>query len=507
MSDMPEPSPLPTPEALGAVNEPLSASDPESPRDMFNGGLSTYRGVSPEEYKAVLTTGLVALDTNTLLSLYRYHEATRQDLLRVLVALGECLWIPHHAMHEFLERRPDVIQERTRHADSTIIELKTLVEKYVERVTMWARRTGLGSDVISIATTTINKASTKIENRIISDSADAGLEDAEDIGKDPIVAALEPILRNHVGNPLPYNEIMRAKEEARERIKNKRAPGFMDANKKEGNLEGDYLIWHETLREAKRRNSDVLFITGDVKKDWWRMEKGEAKGPHQELAAELEAQVGTRLYMLRPESLLKHAHALLAINVDDESIKDATRVSRTAFSAWNTRMDIPDLQSAAIALAAKIQLEERLRPGSPASQYISPALLMLLGTPANLGKQEYLNRAWDLVRAPYPLAEDYQYDVGDKEILSGIAQIRNIAVNIWLNEKADEFINNPPASPEVLDFGPLPPHVAGVHIRPIVWDEDGVGQYEFSIKLKDGGIYEITRVVPLSRSPKSSIAT
>ena len=104
----------------------------------------------------------------------------------------------------------------------------------------------------------------------------------------------------------------------------------MDANKKNGDPIGDYLIWVETLEEATRLKVDVLFVTGDTKEDWWRQERGQAKGPHPQLAEEMRNVSGVRLFMLRPASFLKHAGELLHVKVSPESVQDAQRVTATA---------------------------------------------------------------------------------------------------------------------------------------------------------------------------------
>jgi PIN like domain len=108
----------------------------------------------------------------------------------------------------------------------------------------------------------------------------------------------------------------------------------MDANKKNGDPIGDYLIWIETLEEAARLKVDVLFVTGDTKEDWWRQERGQAKGPHPQLAEEMQNAAGVRLFMLRPASFLKHAGDLLHVKVSPESVQDAQRVTATADLKW-----------------------------------------------------------------------------------------------------------------------------------------------------------------------------
>lgn len=299
---------------------------------IFDGGLHTYRTVPADEYKSVLKDGLVVLDTNALLDLYRYHDSTRKDFLNLYASLGNHLWIPHQVMQEFFERRPDVLDERATSLSETINDLQGRIQQYRERIATWANRVNLPEADRDSVLRIIDNASAQVEKRIRQLSHDDSLKDAEDTLKDPVLTELATILDGKVGFPLPASEITNAKQEANRRIEDKRPPGFMDARKKI-NAEGDYLIWDEVLREASARKVDVLFITGEKKKDWWRIERGQAKGPLPELAAELESRAGTRLYMLHPPRLAEHVPG----TVSEQSVQDAKRVSNKASIGWRPR--------------------------------------------------------------------------------------------------------------------------------------------------------------------------
>jgi PIN like domain len=156
---------------------------------------------------------------------------------------------------------------------------------------------------------------------------------ASDTGKDPVLAGLVPILNGRVGKGLDETEYKKTLEEAKRRAEEKRPPGYKDAGRP-----GDYLIWVETLREAKQRHLDVLIVTGDVKEDWWRQEHGKQRGPRPELAEEMRHFAGTRLFMLRPESLLLHAREILRVEVRDESVQDVERVSEVENGGWTAEV-------------------------------------------------------------------------------------------------------------------------------------------------------------------------
>jgi PIN like domain len=312
-----------------------NASDAEG---IFVGRFDVYRTVTEDDYRAVLTSGLVVLDTSALLNLYRYHAKTREELVQVLRRLRGRVWVPDHAMYEFFEGRLGVIDNRAKELRQAIDRLNGYGAELEQVIRTWANRVSLPQEqTAELIEAGLQPASTSIASlvdKIREISVDNAFEHADDTAKDPVIAALNEILVNGVGEPLPDDELQEVKKAARKRSDDKIPPGWKDADKSE-NPEGDYLIWYQTLQEAKRRGTDVLFVTGDVKEDWWRRERGELKGPLPALMQELRAIAGVRLYMLRPASLLAHAGAALGIEVSSESVKDAERVSTQAAVSWD----------------------------------------------------------------------------------------------------------------------------------------------------------------------------
>ncbi len=159
---------------------------------------------------------------------------------------------------------------------------------------------------------------------------------------EPVLRELEALLDRKVG-PAPDDvDRQAAVDEDNARVSRQQPPGYLDAEKIDSNLPegaaGDYLVWHQTLQEATRRNLDVLLITGDEKEDWWWRYRSEFLGPRVELAAELRATCERRLFMMRPIDLLKRA-ATLKITVSRESVDDVERVSRetTMGPTWSAQ--------------------------------------------------------------------------------------------------------------------------------------------------------------------------
>lgn len=270
-------------------------------------GFEAYRTVIEADYRSLLTKGLVVPDTNVFLNLYRYNEQTRNDLFTVLRGLGDRLWVPRQVMVEFWRNRETVLLD-PRDTDKTAKEMGAHRDDAISTFRSWANRVGLPSKRTEELGNVLSKAFGEVIDGVGELADDDASQFASDTGKDPVLAGLVPILNGRVGKGLDETDYKKALEEAKRRTEEKRPPGYKDAGRP-----GDYLIWFETLREAKQRHLDVLIVTGDVKEDWWRQEHGKQRGPRPELAEEMRHFAGTRLFMLRPESLLLHAREILRV--------------------------------------------------------------------------------------------------------------------------------------------------------------------------------------------------
>ncbi|HEJ1194234.1 TPA: hypothetical protein SLU40_002079 [Pseudomonas aeruginosa] len=63
---------------------------------------------------------IFALDTNVLLNLYRYSDATKEKLIEALTAIKDRLWIPYRVAEEYLENRLNTILEQQNKYETTI---------------------------------------------------------------------------------------------------------------------------------------------------------------------------------------------------------------------------------------------------------------------------------------------------------------------------------------------------------------------------------------------------
>ncbi|MFJ2368369.1 PIN-like domain-containing protein [Microbacterium sp. NPDC087665] len=296
-------------------------------RGLFS-GFEHYRILGASEIRTALENGMIALDTNVLLSLYRYNDKTVQDLLSIVNAAGRRLFIPHQVMREFWRNRQAVIASLGGASKDAQAALGKNAASTKDAISRWAKNVAIPDEDRSALLTEVDTFYAKIRARIGNEPV--RIETHTPTARDSLLAKLEHLLDGIVGPPLDEAEWADAVAEGEKRVENLVPPGYMDAGKLESDLpegaSGDYLVWHQLLAEGRIRGTDCILVTADTKEDWWnRGERGAAIGPRMELIEEYLAKAGHRFFLLEPADLLRHS-TVLGVGTNPESLNDIERV-------------------------------------------------------------------------------------------------------------------------------------------------------------------------------------
>lgn len=288
---------------------------------------------TPEQYKDIWENALFVFDTNTLLNLYRYQEETRNEFLQVLNKISNRIWIPHHVALEFQRNRLTVICEQKELFSKTkkALEITTkTLNVELEKLKLNKRHSLINIDNF-----------TKSFNDLVV-SFGRELEDIkgsqQHLSKpDDLKEQLEILFENRVGTaPIDQKTIDELYKIAESRYKNKIPPGYLDNDKSDVCLDsnliykkkfGDFLVWEQILEHTKKNNiTKVIFITNDLKEDWWW--KFDASGekfnqPRPELIDEASHQGGINDFiMYDSEKFLSFSSVYLEVQVSDNSVKE-----------------------------------------------------------------------------------------------------------------------------------------------------------------------------------------
>lgn len=291
-------------------------------------GFEAYRVLTAEDIKRALQHGVVALDTNVLLNLYRYNEKTVDDLLRVAEAAAERLFVPHQVVREFWRNRQLVIASlgsASRDAQAALAKNSTSTKDAIAR---WAKSVALPSEERANLTKEVDDFYEGLRERVGEEPITVSAHTPT--SEDRLLARLEQLLEDSVGPALSEEEWKKAVEEGERRVENSIPPGYMDVEKLESDLpegaSGDYLVWHQLLLEGAERGVDLVLVTADTKEDWWnRADRGSIIGARHELVDEYLQATGCRFFLLEPADLIKHSSAL-GVGTSLESVQDIERV-------------------------------------------------------------------------------------------------------------------------------------------------------------------------------------
>ena len=272
---------------------------------------------SAAEQAALWQAATFALDTNVLLNVYRYADATREDLFRVLGALTSRIWVPFQVAREFYRNRLEVIQEQS----DKYGELENTLQKFLNTLRGSFHRSAFLriADVESHLRPAIESATQLIQER---------RKLHPDLLHDDIyLERLAALVGSSLGTEPDSATLDKRHSDAQARIDRLVPPGYRDAKKPPPDRYGDVLIWFELLDLAEASNKPVIFVTDDDKEDWWQIVRGEKLGARPELREEMRKRANVEFHIYTAARFLEAAGKDLDVGIAKSSIDDASRIA------------------------------------------------------------------------------------------------------------------------------------------------------------------------------------
>jgi len=277
-----------------------------------------------EETKQLWKDGLLTLDANVLLDLYRYHENTRNSILRSIESFKGRLWLSHQTAEEFFRNRAKVIVGSSAGFKQAADELAKLRKTYVSSLEQ------LQSNRI-IATDIVEKLNTSLTGAI--NQADQEIETARSafpnyLEQDPILDQLLMHFDGAIGKAFNEEELKVAKTEGERRKKSQVPPGYMDDGKDGDRPYGDYYMWRQILDHAKSQSRPMILVTSERKEDWWERPSGKTIGPRQELLKEAHEYAAQKILIYQTDRFLQFAAELIGSKVDENAVDEIRAIDR-----------------------------------------------------------------------------------------------------------------------------------------------------------------------------------
>lgn len=277
---------------------------------------------SKDEIKKLWELAIFSVDANVVLNLYRYSEETQMKILNVLSYLAKIkrLWISYQVAHEYLKNRLTVIKKQ-KDAYSELLKkleqdknsIKANLESHKRHPYLQIENLkNLFSDAFNSTEELIKKMS----------------ESHPDLTHDdPVLERVSEIFDGIIGKEPTHEEYDAIYKEGKKRYDKEVPPGYADlAEKKndpEQSLYGDLLIWKQIISHAKNQKKDIIFVTDDLKEDWWLKHNGRTISARPELMKEFNLQTNSQSILIyKPEQFLHYSEVYLQQNIGEDAIEE-----------------------------------------------------------------------------------------------------------------------------------------------------------------------------------------
>lgn len=297
-------------------------------KDLFPGHYQPTQA----DFDRLWKDGVLVLDTNVLLNLYRHNPNDREALITVLEKEQGRIWIPHHVALEYQQSRLSVIDARLSSYDAILNSVRDAVARINKD---HAERRIKNVDVQSFITE-LEANTARLEERIKT----AQEKESTTLLDDALRGRIENIFTGRIGEAPTQKWLDDLFKEGVARGAAEVPPGFIDMKEKQGEWHawnglrfhqayGDLIVWRQIQEKAAQASwSDIILITDDRKEDWWAKKRGQHYGPRPELVSELKTSTKVeRFWMYTSWRFLEYANARLGSKVPEDTIRNVKELA------------------------------------------------------------------------------------------------------------------------------------------------------------------------------------
>lgn len=256
---------------------------------------------TPKDLTALWDRAIFVPDANILLHLIRHSASVRAQLMAVFERKKDALWIPYQVGIEFQRRRLDVQQHAMDAYDKLTEELKGSVNQARNKLNQYRAHPVIDVERELAA---LEVFFSDFEKRMAAARAKHPNEELA-----TSFSRVSELFAGRVGAKPTEERLAAIRKEGEERYAKKIPPGFEDAKKgaDAGDKFGDLIIWKEMIEKAKADKRPIIFITDDVKSDWWHIHQGKKLGPHPHLVEEFLAATGQQFHIYELLQFLRYS--------------------------------------------------------------------------------------------------------------------------------------------------------------------------------------------------------
>jgi hypothetical protein len=392
-----------------------------------------YHQYSEKELKKLWEECVFVFDTNTLLNMYRYRHDTVDKYFKVLSELkkNDKLWIPHQVGYEFFENRITVITDYEKSYDEILIVLNTTKESIEKKYKKYKNHPFLDWDEVK------NKIDAGLEI-VIQDIENKKENHPKLLDEDDILEKINILFQSCVGECYDDKKLSEIKKEGESRYSKKIPPGFEDSKKPEDKRFGDLILWKQIIDKAKELQKPIIFISGDVKEDWWLEKDGKKIMPLPQLKKEIFDEAGVDFHIYTADRFLEYYQQQYPKqSIDSKFINEVRKIREFEEKKINrVKRELFEYEPHERNLFMHREFDET-RHLFTEIEMILKELIHLGNDEKYLGELQYLSNHYVMIMARLRF-EKYNEDL-DSKLIRLVQQIKHFLMGILVSEEVDEY--------------------------------------------------------------------
>ncbi|WP_336092874.1 PIN-like domain-containing protein [Leeuwenhoekiella sp. CH_XMU1409-2] len=319
--------------------------------------------LTEEHEKELFEKGHIVFDSSALLSFYGYTDRISEEYFnKIFKALKGRLWLPAQVLYEFEKNREKVITKPKgeylsliksvkkdggylntiqshlalirKNSNSIQGQIKTLCERTLKddkHPHIEQKSIGKFKEVLKAFEANLEILNEGYENLLntTQNQIDEKIKELDEKSKSD---NFRERLDKHFtyGASYSYDKMLEIIKEGRFRYENEIPPGYKDEKDKIGfQMYGDLLLWFQIIDYAQNEQKPIIFVTNDVKEDWWQQDgNGQNSNiPRHELLYEFKDKSGQKIWFYTIDRLIYKSNQFLNTEVSEEVIEEIKNVN------------------------------------------------------------------------------------------------------------------------------------------------------------------------------------
>ncbi|SDQ32996.1 PIN-like domain-containing protein [Leucobacter chromiiresistens] len=289
-------------------------------RDAFPG----HYPPNDEERSAMWSEGLIVLNTNALLNLFKYSKNTRAEFFAALDSKKDQLWLPFQVGVEFHRNRRGEIRALEDHFTTLKDTVGTAEKQILGEINRFRNHPAVDRAKLQ---DTVKGSLKRFTNEVVRLEGEYKKSVIEPKVHEKTTETIAALYQGKIGPEPTQSELDAFYKEGEARYEAKIPPGYKDIQKPEPRRYGDLIIWKQILDKARDVAKHVIFVTDDTKEDWWLIEGAKKVSARPELVHEFDREVGKRVHFYTPDRFVQEIRSGVGGSAAADAVNEIASIS------------------------------------------------------------------------------------------------------------------------------------------------------------------------------------